>query len=278
MTRQKGRFSNKKGGKPKAYPSGGRPIRGGAAVTARPQHRPSTGGGAPSPEKMDALLRRSGITLDSTALKCLWAYHNLLRSHNHDRDLTRIVGFEPMVLKHYADCLWVTRLTDLPASVLDVGTGAGFPGIPLKIQNPGVRFVLAEPRPKRVEFLRMVIQKLSLPQATVFEHRVVSRSFQEPVDGVITRALETMDKTFLRTSGATRPGSKLIFMKGPNADDEIRDVQKRFKRFLKLVQDEKYTIPHTPHERRLVVWERTEEALPSSAANTEIEESEGCGD
>lgn len=208
---------------------------------------------------MDILLKRSGITLEPAAIERLWAYHNLLRTHNDDRDLTRITGFEPMVIKHYADCLWVSKLTELPSPIIDVGTGAGFPGIPLKIANPDVHFILAEPRPRRVQFLRMVVDKLKLQRCEVFEHRVVSRSFQTPVKGVITRALETLDKTFLRTSGCTESGTRLIFMKGPNADEEMREVQRNFGQFFRLVEDEKYTIPHTPHQRRLLVYERTAE-------------------
>ena len=213
---------------------------------------------------MDTLLKRSGITLAPDALERLWAYHNLIRLDNHDRDLTRITGFEPMVIKHYADCLWIHKLVELPKKLIDIGTGAGFPGIPLKIAQPDLEITLAEPRPRRVVFLRMAIEKLGLKNCSVFEHRVVSESFKTPVEGVITRALETMDKTFLRTQGCTQPGTKIIFMKGPNADDEIRDVKKRFGKYLNLIQDQKFTLPHTSNHRRVVVWERTDIPLPLS--------------
>lgn len=205
-------------------------------------------------ENMGKLLHRCEVDLDAGALERLWTYHGLLRRHNQDRDLTRITGFEPMVVKHYADCLWVAKLTSLPSPLLDIGTGAGFPGIPLKIAHPNLSITLAEPRPKRVEFLHTCIETLGLRDCTVFDHKVVSQSFKTPVAGIITRALETMDKTFLRTSGCVQVGTKIVFMKGPNAQDEIREVQRRFGSWVSLVQDEEYVLPHTPYERRLVVW------------------------
>jgi 16S rRNA (guanine527-N7)-methyltransferase len=222
---------------------------------------------------MNTLLIKSGIQLDRQALERLWAYHNLLRTNNQDRDLTRITGFEPMVIKHYADCLWVSKLTELPSPIIDIGTGAGFPGIPLKIANPDVHFTLAEPRPRRVTFLKMVVEKLGLKGCEVFDHRVVSRSYQIPVKGVVTRALETLDKTFLRTSGCTQPGTKLIFMKGPNAEEEMRDVERRFGKYFRLIQDEKYKIPHTPHLRRLLVYEKTAEPFLVDVATEDNSES-----
>lgn len=210
----------------------------------------------PSQVNMDQMLREAQITLNPTQLNQLWKYHQLIRKRNEDRELTRIVGFEPMVIKHYIDCLIVAQFWKLPSPLVDVGSGAGFPGIPLKILKPEIHMILAEPRPKRIEFLFEVIQELGLKNIDVFEHKVVSRSFTTPVQGVITRAVETMDKTALRTSAALQTHGHLIFMKGPNADEEIRDMQKRFPKAFRLVLDQAYSLPNTEHDRRLVVFEK----------------------
>jgi 16S rRNA (guanine527-N7)-methyltransferase len=118
---------------------------------------------------------------------------------------------------------------------------------------------LAEPRPKRITFLKEAIQKVGLTQTSVFEHKVVSRSFTKPVPGYITRAVETMDKTVLRTSGSLTLGGELIFMKGPHADQELRDCLKRFGQHFSLKADIKYRLPKSTHERRLIVLEKTSE-------------------
>lgn len=217
---------------------------------------------------MRELLTRSKIELAPAALDKLWRFHQLLRERNEDRDLTRLIEFESVVIKHYVDSLYVGKLTRLPSPLVDVGTGAGFPGIPLKIGYPNIELILAEQRPRRVAFLNDAIRTLGLRNVKTFDHRVVSRSFTEPVRGVITRALEPISKTLLRTSGATDAGSQIIFMKGPGVDEELREAVRELERDYRLVRDQPYTLPHTPHERRLVIFERL---TPRSAPAAEIE-------
>lgn len=216
---------------------------------------------APTKESMDQMLRAAHISLNSLQLEQLWKYHQLIRKRNEDRELTRIVGFEPMVIKHYIDCMILGQFWKFPSPIVDVGSGAGFPGIPLKILIPSLKMILAEPRPKRIEFLKEVISELKLKDIEVFEHKVVSRSFTTPVKAVITRAVETMDKTALRTSGALEVGGQLIFMKGPNADEEIREMKNRFGDSFKLVLDKAYNLPKTDHQRRLVIFEKLVQSL-----------------
>jgi 16S rRNA (guanine(527)-N(7))-methyltransferase RsmG len=222
---------------------------------------------------MRELLTRSGIELAPAALDKLWRFHQLLRERNQDRDLTRLIEFESVVIKHYVDSMYVGKLIRLPSPLVDVGTGAGFPGIPLKIGYPDVELILAEMRPRRVVFLNDAIRILGLKNVKTFDKRVVSRSFTEPVRGVITRAVEPIAKTLLRTSGATDSGSQIIFMKGPGVDEELREAVRDFKRDYRLLRDEPYTLPHTPHERRLVVFERiTPRAEPIAASDDETDD------
>ncbi len=227
---------------------------------------------------MQKMLVNAGIDLDDQALKRLWTFHNLLRERNHDRDLTRLIGFHTIVTRHYIDCMLIGKMYDLPSPLLDVGTGAGFPGIPLKIQNPDLEITLAEPRPRRVLFLKEAIQKLGLQKTDVFDHKVVSRSFKKPVDAVITRALETMDKTCLRTSACLGVGGELILMKGPNADEELKETQKRFAGKFRLKLDESYVLPGTTHDRRLIVLEKLTPPEIPHGADAAAEETEWDGD
>jgi 16S rRNA (guanine(527)-N(7))-methyltransferase RsmG len=209
-------------------------------------------------ENLVKMMAEAGIKLPPEQSKALWTYHNLLRTRNEDRELTRIINFEAMVIKHYVDCMIVGDLYRLPSPLMDLGSGAGFPGVPLKIRYPNLHLVLAEPRPKRVAFLNEVIEKLKLKNTKVFEHKVVSRSFTEPIDGVISRAVEEIPKTLLRCLGAAKPGTKIIFMKGPNCKDEMREAKDRPGNFYELVFDKPYSLPGTEHDRRLVVYERTD--------------------
>lgn len=224
-----------------------------------PRHREERSSLQPTIENMNALLTKSNIQLNRRQLEQLWRYHNLIRNRNQGRELTRIIGFEPVIIKHYVDCMVVGDLYRLPSPLMDLGSGAGFPGIPLKIRYPNLKMILAEPRPKRIEFLNEAIRALQLSETSVFEHKVVSRSFTEPVAGVISRAVEDIEKTILRTSACVPRGGQLIFMKGPNADEELQIALKRFKADYEVYFDKEYTLPHTVHQRRLIVLKRTSE-------------------
>lgn len=164
-----------------------------------------------------------------------------------------------MVIKHYVDSMIVGDFVRLPSPLIDIGTGAGFPGIPLKIRYPNLHIVFAEPRPRRVDFLKEASKLLGFRNVEFFDHKVVSQSFQKPMAGVITRAVEVIEKTLLRSSGCLTKGGKAIFLKGPNCDEEIREALKRCGKTHRLVSDESYVLPHTPHQRRLVVFQRINE-------------------
>ena len=103
----------------------------------------------PGPEQMGTLLLRCGINLAPSQLKQLWAYHQLLRRHDAELNLTRVRNFENMVLKLYADSILPALHSPLPSPLLDLGTGPGMPGIPLKIFRPDLRILLADGRQNR---------------------------------------------------------------------------------------------------------------------------------
>ncbi len=200
---------------------------------------------------------RSEIPLTEDQYAQLWRFHRLLRARNAAYDLTRIHQFDNMVQKHYIDCILVARLLGwrLPSPILDIGTGAGLPGIPLKVACPEARIILSEGRQKRVQFLREVVEALSLEGVEIYGKKIQA-SFSRPVQAVITRALETIPKTLARVQGCLVSQGKAIFMKGPHCDEEVRMAVEAFGGEYGLVHDIPYTIPHTPHRRRLVVFQR----------------------
>jgi 16S rRNA (guanine527-N7)-methyltransferase len=202
-------------------------------------------------------FERSGLPLQSHQYELLWQYHRLLRKRNAEYDLTRIYQFDNMVQKHYVDCVLVAKMMgwSLPSPVLDIGTGAGLPGIPLKIVSPETEFILSEGRQKRVQFLLEAVETLGLRGIEIHGHKIYS-SFNRPVSGVITRALEIIPKTLLRVSGCLARRGLAIFMKGPRCDEELEAARRSFGGEYRLALDKPYTIPHSPHRRRLVVYER----------------------
>src|SRR6056297_1373798 len=152
---------------------------------------------------MAALMARCGIYLSGTQLQQLWSYHKLLREYNPKLNLTRIHNFANMVIKLYVDSLLPGRMVALPSPLLDIGTGPGMPGIPLKIAHPDTEVILAESRKHRAEFLEIAIKELSLKKVSVVGHGITPK-FNRPAAGVITRAVESMDKTLSRIEGCLR--------------------------------------------------------------------------
>ena len=185
--------------------------------------------GAPlseSKSSLGLLLVEAGIILDDRKLDLLWRFHLLLRRHTEEYDLTRLRSFRDIVVKHYIDCMIVPTLIELPSPLLDIGTGAGFPGIPLKIIRPECEIILAESRSRRVEFLEQAVKELGLRGIRIYGRGVLPGRMEEKAAGVITRALETAEKTLNRVEYLLEPGGQVIFMKGPQSGDEIAEARR----------------------------------------------------
>ncbi len=206
---------------------------------------------------LQAIIERCGLSLTPAQYDQLWAYHRMLRAANAELNLTRIHNFENMVLKHYVDSLLVLKFEELPSPLIDMGSGPGLPGVPLKIARPDVEMILAEPRGARAEFLREVVGRLKLDAVDVFAGKVGAK-FPRAVSGVITRAVASIPETLDRVAQCLVPGGRMLFMKGPDCDAEIAEAKGSHARSFKLAADHSYTIPGTPHARRLVVYERLE--------------------
>jgi 16S rRNA (guanine527-N7)-methyltransferase len=208
---------------------------------------------APSAEGVRALLERSSIHLHAKQLAQLWEFHRLLRERNAADDLTRLVGFESIVVKHYVDSMIAGSLFRLPSPLLDLGTGAGFPGIPLKIRYPELELVLVEARERRVRFLEDACARLGLEGVRVVKLKATRSNLRIPVAGVITRAVESIAATVQRGGRCLEEGGLFLFLKGPSVDPEIADALAKYGDRYELLRDEKYALPGTPHRRRLVV-------------------------
>ena len=221
-------------------------------MPAKPPHRH---GAEPDAGQLSKILRASGISLSPAQTGQLWKYHQLLRQYNKELNLTRIRNFQSMVRKLYIDSIMPGRIIDLPSPLMDLGSGAGMPGIPLKIANPQIEIILAESRRNRVEFIETVLGELGLKKISILGHSV-SASTETPVNGIITRAVETIRKTLERIAGSLAKGGLAIFMKGPQCEEEIEEALDRFGRCYRLIGDHHYRLPNSSDERRLVVFQR----------------------
>lgn len=206
--------------------------------------------------RMLELFAESGLSVDERQAALFARFYDLIERYNDELDLSRLRRFDDIIVKHFIDCALVVSLADIPSPVVDIGTGAGFPGIPLKIMKPDLRIILAEPRHKRVDFLRMAIAELGFTDVSVYPHLVGAHSFFE-ANAVVTRALESASETIERARHFLPLGGRVILMKGPSADDEPgADSIAGMDDFRELERRD-YSIPGTPHRRRLLVFEKT---------------------
>ena len=214
-------------------------------------------GNRPSPKELDRLLRFHGVELRRDTVDLLWAFHRILVENNGDGDLTRLRSFPTIVERHYADCILPCAFVEKwPTPMIDVGSGAGFPGIPLTIVHPEIELTLCEPRPCRGEFLERTIDKLGLKGISVFGHKVTSNSMRLPIHGSISRAFEAIPKTLVRLENAMLPGGRAFFLKGPAARDELKEFRARPVPGWVLDEEHWFDIPNSTQHRSLIVMKR----------------------
>lgn len=202
------------------------------------------------------------ISLSSSQIKKFELYLAELKEWNKKINLTALKTDRDIISKHFIDSL--TPLTLIPSSsnILDIGSGAGFPGIPLKIVNPTFSMILVEARRKKVYFLRHIIRTLDLKgiQANhLYLDLTVAQGplFKEKFDVVISRAAFDL-KMFLDLSFFLLKEKGLaIAMKGPQVGEEIKVVSRnsQFCAF-NLINNLEMVLPLTRERRRLVVYSR----------------------
>lgn len=182
-------------------------------------------------------------------------FYRLLMLNQEKENFTRLLKLRDIAIKHFIDSIIITKYTDLQFPLLDVGTGPGFPGIPLKIMFPEQQILLGEGVQRRVEFLKHVRQEMKLQNLDILG-RNINPHCVYPVRGAITRAVEDIGNTLSNVMSCLQVGGRVYFMKGPGVGPEIEAAKTQWSEYYKLVQDVAYTLPETPHERRLVVYEK----------------------
>ncbi len=182
-------------------------------------------------------------------------FYRLLMLNQEKENFTRLLKLRDIAIKHFIDSIIIMQHTKLQFPLIDVGTGPGFPGIPLKIMYPNDKILLGEGVQRRVEFLKHVRSEMNLANLDIVG-RNINKHFVYPVQGAITRAVEDVGNTLGNVLNCLQVGGRVYFMKGPGVDPEIKAAADTWAEFYKLVENKSYSLPNTPHERRLVVYEK----------------------
>lgn len=193
------------------------------------------------------------LELDSSTLAPrLEQYLRLLAQWNRVHNLTTITDPEEMVTKHLLDSLSVWRY--LPeARILDVGTGAGLPGIPLALACPDRAFVLLDSRAKKLGFVRHAVRELGLANAQTVHARVEDYRPDNAFDGVIARAFAALPKLAELARPLLKPGGLLLAMAGRESTLPDTDLPPGFDR-LQLIG---LKVPMLEASRHLLILAKT---------------------
>ena len=186
-------------------------------------------------------------------------FYQILMSTQQNENFTRLLKLRDIAIKHFIDCLIIPHLCELQFPLMDMGTGPGFPGVPLKIVFPDKKIILAEGVQRRVEFLKKVREELQLKELDIIG-RNINPYFAYPVQGVITRAVEDIRNTLGNVLTSLQLGGKVYLMKGPGVDPEIPLAEKEFGEFYQLEKDIAYTLPGTKYDRRLLIYKKIKQA------------------
>jgi 16S rRNA (guanine527-N7)-methyltransferase len=155
----------------------------------------------------------------------------LIVEANQYLNLTRIVSPREAAIKHVLDSVIPWKLFAGAGRVVDAGTGAGFPGIPLAIVLPRVKFTLSESVQKKARFVESALAKLELPNVTVTFQRAEEIARNGGVDIITARALAPLPKALALFGPALRKGTRALLYKGPDTEQEIAEAEKDLKKF-----------------------------------------------
>lgn len=162
-----------------------------------------------------------GVPLDATALDRLWRLALALRERNQQVNLTAIDELPAIRALHMLDSLSVAPHLADARRVLDVGTGGGFPGLPLAIACPDIDFTLIDGTQKKIRFVAEMIEALGLANATALAQRAEDYRPPVPFDAVVIRAVGPLGELVRRCRHLLRRGGRLLALKGRRPDDEV---------------------------------------------------------
>ncbi len=194
-----------------------------------------------------------GIKLTDKQINQLEQFYNLLIEWNEKINLTRITSKEEVYLKHFYDSLTISKVINLKSSktLCDVGTGAGFPGIVLKIVYPNLKITLVDALQKRVNYLNTIIKELNLDGITAIHAR--GEDLKEKYDVVTARAVANIEKLLKYTMHLVAPNGVFIAMKG-NISEELNDLtRKKISQKYNIVKIEQFLLPYENSQRSLLV-------------------------
>ena len=205
-----------------------------------------------------------GVRFSVEQMEQFYKYMNLLIEWNEKMNLTAIIEPSEIILKHFIDSITILKDIKDGSTVVDVGTGAGFPGIPLSIMNPTLKITLVDSLNKRLIFLQEVIKELNLKNVELIHARAEefgrNKNYREKFDIATSRAVANLATLSEYLLPLVKINGQAISMKAGNASQEIEEAQKAIKTLGGHINriDEFY-LPQTDIARTIIIIDKIKE-------------------
>lgn len=222
---------------------------------------------------MDYRIIKEYMDIDNVSAEKFAVYMELLREWNEKINLTAITDEEGILVKHFFDSCSISEFVDNNSKIIDIGTGAGFPGLPLKIVNDTLNLTLVDSLNKRINFLNEVKNKLGLKNVETVHGRAedvgIDNKYREKYDFAVSRAVAELRILVEYLLPLVKVGGKVIAMKGPNIDGEVENAKKAVKLLGgEIERIESFRLGNTDNERTVIIIKKiknTESKYPRKA-------------
>ena len=208
----------------------------------------------------DLINKAKQISVEITEKEAnmFYEYDKLLLDWNEKINLTAITDEREIILKHFIDSLTINRYIENADNVMDIGTGAGFPGVPLKIVNENKRFILVDALNKRVNFLEEIKKVLNLKNLDLIHSRsedlAKNLMYRENIDVVTSRAVANLRVLVEYMLPFIKLNGLCICMKGPNSKEEIIEAENAIKILGGKIENiDKIILPESEIERNIII-------------------------
>ena len=197
--------------------------------------------------------KRINIEITEEQIEKLNMFYNLMIEWNEKINLTRIIEEKEVYLKHFYDSLTLNKVVNLKEvnTLCDVGTGAGFPGIVLKIVFPNLKITLIDSLQKRVKYLNEIIKKLELNNIEAIHSR--GENYKGKYDVVTSRAVANIEKLVDYTMHLVSKEGIFVAMKAKIENELTKDVRNKIEKKYIIIKEEKFILPIEQSERTLLV-------------------------
>ena len=216
-----------------------------------------------SNRRFDQELETLGIRLTDVQKRQFDRYYELLIEWNRVMNLTGITEYDEVNLKHFTDSLTIVRIKDMEtvSTLIDVGTGAGFPGIPIKIAFPYIKVTLLDSLNKRIKFLNQVVEELDLEDVVTLHGRAEDyakkEEYREQFDLCASRAVANLSTLSEYCLPFIKKGGCFVSYKSADSDEEIQQSEKALDILGgKIEKVDKFVLPGSDMGRALVMIEK----------------------